>query len=163
MIQYITQESPRGSRFIYTTLKENIYTLDILKTDVDLFDFNDDFLQENVYELDLTRVTSPEEADQKEISCVKLIKSAKRNVINFVMSNRNPIVYISVDSDNSKNRIIQNFINNENNNDDLSYYSFPVENVTLYFFFNKDKVNSFALLKSISEYIFNEYGMQFVL
>jgi len=158
MIKYFCEnESQESSRFVLYGSKDSIYMLCFDNKDVEEINFNDDFLQDNIIEMNIVKVTKNKEACCKDIAAT--IKTIFDSIL-FQYSDK--IVYISVPTKSAKQKLIKRFIN-EDKNSNFIYIGFSLGDITFYFFFNDIKTNFFQALESLYNYFKNEYGLDFTI
>ncbi|CAM3969063.1 hypothetical protein FLCU109888_11600 [Flavobacterium cucumis] len=155
MLQYQPNESPMGSQFFIKTNTENIHLLRILKREIEQTDFDDEFLQANVYQLDIVNVV----AGVKDNFCCNLPKTIKHIFDDFLFRTNNAIIYVSVENEKMKKKLLNRFIE-EDNNDEFTFIFYELEDFSLYFFLNREKTNVIEALNAINEYMNKEYGIE---
>jgi arginine repressor len=152
MLHFLPKESRQGSQFFIHTLVDNLHFLKLEKKDIEVIDFQNDFLQENIYELEIVKLT-----DTEENYCCSLADTVKHIFDDFLFRKDNAIIYISVDNTKWKSKLIKRYID-QDENDEFFGFSCVLGDVTIYFFMNKDKSNIIQAFNSILSYIRDEYG-----
>jgi len=154
MLKYSLNESENGSHFFINTQLESMYMLSFQKLDAEQdIDFDNDFLQENMMQMTIALLS-----EKREHFHVELSKTIKHIFDNMLLKKKNLILYVSVESDKCKNKLIERFINDDNN-DDITYLDVNVGDYTMYFFVNRDKTDAFYCIGAIMEYFQSEYGI----
>lgn len=153
MLQYQSNESKNSSHFFITTEKESLHLLEFKKVEEENISFSDTFLQENVQEMQMVRLS-----DERESYCKSLCKTAKSIFDNMLFKHDDLIIYLSVPFLSGKDHLIQRIIN-EDNNDEFFVYDVIVGDYTLYFFFNEHKTSSGRCLKAITNFFKIEYDI----
>lgn len=155
MLKYQTKESPeKGSQFFIETKSDNVHLLRILKREIEDTDFDDEYLQDNIYQLDIVKIT----LENQDNFCFNLSKTIKHIFDDFLFRKTNAILYVSVKNSLLKKQLIDRYIEMDTN-DEFSSFSYEFEEITIYFFLNRDKTNLVQTLNSISEYMRKEYGV----
>ncbi len=163
MLKYeVLSESKNNSRFLIDTSFETKYLISLLANEVDEFYFEDAYLQKNVVELTLVRVTEKRESFSKE-----LIETVGHIFADSLHKYEDYILHISLPLDgvsdhnpsqtSAKNSLIESYFLNDTN-EEFKYFKFKLDGVVLYFFFNKYKTNGFQVLNSLVDYLKRQYG-----
>lgn len=154
MLQYNSNESANSSHFFITSPKESLYILSLQKVEEEEIAFDSEYLQENILQMTIARASQPRECYSKALA--KTIKQ----IFDTVLFKRDDLIlYLSLRSDSGKDKLIERYIS-EDSNDEFEYFVVDeIADYTFYFFFNKDKTDSFRCLSSILEYFKNEYNI----
>lgn len=155
MLQYTSNESLTSSHFFITTIQDNICILDFKKIDQEDVDFNDDFLQENIMEMVVVK-----HGIYPENYCKELAHTIKGLFDEFMNSKDDLIIYVSVEEESLKHKLIRRFVL-EDTNDDFYVFSFKAAGNALIFFVNKEKTDVFEAYIRLSNYFEKEYGIEF--
>lgn len=153
MLKYSSNESKNSSHFFINTNAESIYVLSFTGIDEEEMSFNDDFLQENVVEMKIVRVT-----DQRETFCTALSVTIKSIFDKLLYKYDDLIIYLSVPHNSCKEKLIYKYII-EDTNDEFFVYSVTVDGYTMFFFFNEHKTSSGKCLNSIAHFFKTEYDI----
>ena len=155
MLNYTSDESSQSSHFIINTETENIILLSFNKlNEEDLF-FNNDFLQDNILEMTIAKV-----ATNNDCFCKELALTVK-HIFDFILEKEhNKIIYASLPYNCLKHQLIMRYIKDDEN-DHFKVFSFVIDNKVLFFFFNEEKTSSVDVLKALTEFFSNEYGVDF--
>lgn len=153
MLQYQSNESRNSSHFFITTKSESLHLLEFKKVSEEENSFSNDFLQENVLEMKIVRLTEERENFSKSLSLT--IKSIFDNIL---FKYDDLLIYFSVPTACWKKRLIERFII-EDKNDEFYVYHISIDGYTIYFFFNQHKSNGIQCLSSINSFFKNEYGV----
>jgi len=118
--------------------------------------FNNEFLQENVLQMTIARIS-----EQRETYCTSLALTIKGIFDNQLFKTDNLVIYLSVESDKWKEKLITRYIL-EDSNDEFCCYSIQIDGYSFYFFFNRDKTNSVECLSSIFKYFKTEFNIDLI-
>lgn len=155
MLKYTANEGVIRSHFFITTSLESIYILSFEKLEVEIMDFGDEFLQDNVVEMKVVRVT-----DKRENYCISLANTIKSIFDTLLFKYDNKIIYLSIPADSFKHKLIEKFIL-EDKNDEFHYYEYELNGYVLYFFFNGNKTNPIYTLGTIGDFFRRNYDIDF--
>jgi hypothetical protein len=156
MLKYSTfSESKTSSRFLIESSFESKYLLLIESKLTDDIDFNNTYLQENVVELTVARMTS-----QRETYSKALMYTIGDIFTKLLHRYEDFIVYISIPK--QKASTIDNYIEMDKN-DDFYYFRIEIDGYVLFFFHNKNKTNGVKVLNSISEFLHESFELTLTL
>lgn len=153
MLKYSSNESKTSSHFFINTNAESIHLLSFAKVDEEVMSFDNDFLQSNVVEMQIARVSG-----QRENFCCALGVTIKSIFDKLLYKYDDLIVYLSVPSGSLKEMLIDRYINDDTNDEFFGYFV-TVDDYTLYFFFNEHKTSSVKCLSAIAEFFKSEYDI----
>lgn len=153
MLPYQSNESRNSSHFFINTKKESLHLLEFKKVEEEEISFGSDYLQDNVLEMKVVRLT-----ENREVFCKALGDTIKHIFDTVLFKYDNILIYFSVPNHTWKNRLIERYIY-EDNNDDFYVYHISLDGYTIYFFFNQQKSNGIKCLSSINDYFKSEYGV----
>jgi hypothetical protein len=153
MLKYSSNESKKSSHFFINTNSESIHVLSFKSVEEEIMSFNDDFLQENVVEMQIVRVT-----DQRETFCTALSVTIKSIFDKLLYKYDDLIIYLSVPHNSCKENLIYKYIV-EDTNDEFFVYNVTVDGYTMFFFFNEHKTSSVNCLNSIAHFFKTEYDI----
>jgi hypothetical protein len=155
MLNYTPHESHQSSHFFIQTPQSNICILEFKKLDSEIMFFDNDFLQENIFEMVVAK-----SGIINETYCKELAETVKSIFDNFLDTKDDGIVYVCVDENSLKHQLIRRFVN-EDSNDHFNYFSFKAEGKVFAFFVNNLKSNLLKSYISLSEYFEKEYNIEF--
>ena len=155
MLHYKANESKKSSHFYLNTKLESIYLLLFKTIDEDVQSFEDGYLQENLVEMKIVRLT-----EKREHFCSGLALTVKSIFDNLLHKHNDYIIYASVPIGSAKEKLIMRFIENDDN-DEFQYFYFKIDGFRWFFFNNDLKTNSVYLLNSIVSYLKREFGATF--
>lgn len=156
MVKYICEsESSSYSRFLLYSKTGSIYMLCFDKSEAEEIFYDDDFLQENISEMTIAKVSKNND------NCCKDVADNIKTVFDSILNKySNQIIYISISTNSPKEYLIKRFIS-EDLNSNYYYLSFSFGGLSFYFFFNDKKINIFQALESLIVYFKKEYGANF--
>lgn len=155
MLKYDSNESPKSSHFFIRTQKESLYILTFNKKDAEDQDFRDEFLQENVVEMQIAKVTL-----QNEAFCKGLAITTKHIFENILFKHDDKIVFLTVPENSLKQKLIDRFIESDDNNE-IHFLRFVIDGYILYFFINEEKTSLIPVFAALLTYFKEEYGIDF--
>jgi hypothetical protein len=155
MLNYKANESKKSSHFHLNTSKESIYLLLFKNIDEEDQCFEDSYLQENLVEMKIVRVTQ-----QREYYCTALAYTIKSLFDRLLFKYEDFIIYASVPLGSMKEKLIWRFIEGDEN-DEFHYFDFKIDGYRWFFFCNETKTNSIYFLNSITSYLKREFGVTF--
>jgi hypothetical protein len=153
MLKYQSNESKKSSHFFINTNAESIHLLSFTSVDEEVMSFSNDFLQENVVEMQVVRVSG-----QRENYCTALGVTIKSIFDKLLYKYDDLVIYLSVPSGSLKEQLVDRYISEDTNDEFFGYYV-TVDGYTLYFFFNEHKTSSVKCLGSIAEFFKSEYDI----
>lgn len=152
MLQYTTNEGLNSSHFFITTNSDNICLLEFKKLDIESTHFNDDHLQDNVYDMNIVKVSD------LEYHCTDLPITIKYIFDKFLNEKDGAIIRVSVPIDKLKFSTIERLIQ-EDENDHFMPFKFIVDGVAFFFFINIKKTEPLATTIALFRYFYDEYGV----
>lgn len=153
MLPYQSNESKDSSHFFITTKAESLHLLSFQKIEEEELFFDDDFLQDSVKQMSIARLS-----EEREMYCVSLSKTIKSIFDNILFKEDNILIYISIPEGSCKEKLIDRFMNEDQNNEFYGY-SVNAGGYVFYFFFNDQKTSSINCLNSIAKYFKNNYNI----
>lgn len=155
MIKYQLKESQDGSLFIVTSKKENIYGLHFQSKDIEVRDFDDDFLQDKMVELFIAKFTGNDATHIKYVveTCCEIFLE----VINGKFQEN--IIYFSVKSGCCKAKLLERLML-MNDPGNIAYLR--IKNVggqSFYFVFNEHYTSTVTVINALIDYFKKEYGV----
>lgn len=155
MLNYTIYESSTSSRFIITTPAENISILAFNYLENEEMYFNNDFLQENVVEMVVAKVTKNTENYCKEFALtVKHIFDYK------LEKDEGAIIYICIPQNSLKHQLMIRYIKSDDN-DHFKCLTFKAEEKVFCFFLNEQKTSSIDVWNALIKFFKEEYGINF--
>lgn len=152
MLHYTSNEGLNSSHFFITTFSENICLLEFKKLDIESTHFNNDHLQDNVYDMNIVKVSDLENC------CTHLPATVKSIFDNFLNSKDGAIIRVSVPIEKLKYSLIERFIE-EDKNDHFMPFKFVVDGVAFFFFINIKKTDPLQTTLGLFRYFYDEYGV----
>lgn len=143
-------ESPKSSHFFLNTSLENLFILEFQQRDVEEVHYDDDFLQENVVEMSIAKVSFNEEY------CIKTLLPSIKARIDEILSVDDAVVSITVFSNQLKHNLISRCL--ETTTDpNLQFLEYEVNEITFFFLFNEEKTSTIQLYNSLGNYFYKNY------
>lgn len=152
MLQYTSSEGFNSSHFFITTNSENICLLEFKKLDIESTHFNDDHLQDNVYDMNIVKVSDLESC------CTQLPLTIKHIFDNFLNEKDGAIIRVSVPTEKLKFSLIERLIQ-EDENIHFMPFKFVVDGVAFFFFINIKKTEPLQTTIALFRYFYDEYGV----
>ncbi|MEM6719294.1 MAG: hypothetical protein AAF611_08280 [Bacteroidota bacterium] len=153
MLKYKSNESKTSSHFFITTDAESIHLLNFSTIEEETMLFDNDYLQENVVEMQIARVSG-----EREIFCKSLSNTIKTIFDNLLYKYDDFIVYTSVPVDSLKEKLIHRYII-EDDNDEFFVFRISIYDYTMFFFLNTYKTNLAEAMNGIVEFFKSEYDV----
>lgn len=153
MSQYNSNEGLKSSHFFINSQGENMYALGFSTINQEQLDFNNDFLQENIYEMVIVKLT-----DLEEPYCKKVAEDIKKQFDIKLDGEPNTIIYVNVKEGSLKHKLIERYMENDKN-DHYTWIKFEVDGNVYLFYLNREKTDDFFTLISLSSFFLDEYGV----
>lgn len=154
MSQYTIDEGLKSSHFFIKSHGENIYALGFSTIDQEQLDFNNDYLQENVFEMVVVKLT-----DTKEAYCKQVAQEIKAHFDKMLEGEPDTIIYVNVKEGSPKHKLIERFMENDTNSH-FMWIKFEVNGNIYLFYLNNDKTNNFFTVVCLSSFFMDEYGVE---
>ena len=148
MLSYTVQESQNGSLFVVTSAKDNLYALPFQKKDVEEQDFHSDFLQDNIIEVAIAKLT------KNASTCIRYVCESCHAIflkcIRGTYSDK--VIYLSVKENSPKSDLIERLIQKNNTPNLVHLKVANVVGQSFYFVFNEEKLSSLEVINYIIAY-----------
>ena len=155
MLNYTIHESSTSSRFIITTPSTNISILAFNRLDNEEMYFNNEFLQQNVVEMVVAKVTK-----NQENYCKEFALTIKHIFDHKLEKDENTIIYICIPENSLKHQLMVRYIESDDN-DHFKCLSFKVEDKVFCFFINEQKTSTVKSWNSLVKFFKEEYEINF--
>lgn len=155
MLKYILRESHDGSLFVITSLKENLFGLHFQKKDIEVRDFDDDYLQDRMVEVALVKFSI------EKSHCIKSVIETCQGIFNQLISGnlKDKILYVTTETDTARSKLVERIAKNNN---DKSVVRFRIQNLSgqnFYFVFNEEHTSTVEVINSLIIYFKKEYDI----
>ena len=149
-------ESSKSDYLFLNTTLENLFILQFEQKDVEAIHYGDDFLQKNVVEMSIVKVS----CDAKH--CRTPLISQIRDHIDKILSKDDAVISITVSSNGLKHNLILRCLQT-NSNANLQFLEYEVNMITFFFLFNEDKTSMIKLYKCLRKYFYTNYRINWAL
>ncbi|WP_271770388.1 hypothetical protein [Aquimarina algiphila] len=153
MLEYDTNERPDGSHFFIRTQLETLHILKFSRVEPELISFENDFLQNNIFEMEVVRVS-----ELRESYCKSLVFTIKHIFDSILFRYDNRIIYISVPTNSLKHQLIESMVSLDDN-DEFNFFKIEIGDLTFCFFMNSKKINILTTFGLILQYFVEEYDI----
>lgn len=147
-------ESPKSSHFLLTSGLENLYILEFSCKDIEEMHYNNDFLQDNIVEMSIAKVSYNDE------HCLKRVVNEAKTHVDKILNIPNKIISVVVSNNGLKHNLIKRLLS-ENKDTDLQYFDYEVDGVAFFFLFKESKTSTITLYNSLGQYFLENFEMSF--
>lgn len=158
MLRYNLIEGHNGSLFVITSAKDNLYGLNFTQKDIEELDFDDEFLQDKVLELDIVKLS------KNKSQCIKKVVESCHKIFLDVITGKysDKIIFLTLQDDSARSCLVENLIAQNGN---LGLVHLKIENVigqTFYFIFNENHTSTMEVIIALKEFFANEYDINLI-
>lgn len=155
MIKYDLKESQNGSLFVVTSKKGNLYGLSFEKKDIEVQDFDDDFLQENMLEVLMVKFTTNESTQIKYV--VETCHEIFYEVVNGKFKDR--IIFLSCENGSPRSKLVERLILKKPVKNIVYLRIKDVSGQSFYFVFNEEYISTMQVINCLIDYFKKEYDI----
>jgi hypothetical protein len=147
-------ESPKSSHFLLTSGLENLYILEFSTKDIEDMHYDNDFLQDNIVEMSIAKVSYNDE------HCLKRVINDVKPHVDKILNIPNRIISVVVENKGLKHKLVKRLLS-ENTDTDLQFFDYEVDGVAFFFLFKESKTSTIRLYNSLGQYFLDNFQMSF--
>lgn len=155
MIKYDLKESQNGSLFVVTSMKGNLYGLSFEKKDIEVQDFDDDFLQENMLEVLMVKFT------KNDSTHIKYVVETCHEIFCEVIKGKfkDKIVFLSCENESLRAKLVERLILKKPEKHIVYLRIKNVSGQSFYFVFNEEYTSTMEVINCLIDYFKKEYDI----